>query len=70
MARVITTEPLKIQERTTVCKNCNSKVAFNEKEVFLDLSYGPEEHNGEECITCPHCHYNIHIGVFQAIEHM
>ena len=40
MARVITTEPLKIQERTTVCKNCNSKVAFNEKEVFLDLSYG------------------------------
>lgn len=34
MARVITTEPLKIQERTTVCKNCNSKVAFNEKEVF------------------------------------
>ena len=70
MARVITTEPLKIQERTTVCKNCNSKIAFNEKEVFLDLSYGPPEHNGEECITCPHCHYNIHIGVFQAIEHM
>lgn len=69
MARVITTEPLKIQERTTVCKNCNSKVAFNKKEVFLDLSYGPD-HNGEECITCPNCHYNIHIGIFQATEHM
>lgn len=69
MARVITTEPLKIQERTTVCKNCNSKIAFNEKEPVLDSSYGPE-HNGEECITCPHCHYNIHIGVFQVTEHM
>lgn len=69
MARVITTEPLKIQERTTVCKNCNSKVAFNEKEVFLDLSYGPG-HDGEESVKCPQCNSVLHIGEFHATEHM
>ena len=69
MARIITTEPLRLQERVTVCKHCNSKVAFNEREVFLDLSYGPEP-NGEECVTCPKCNHNIHIGTFQATEHM
>lgn len=69
MARVITTEPLKIQERTTVCKNCNSKIAFNEKEVFLDSSYGPG-HDGEESVKCPQCNSVLHIGEFHATEHM
>lgn len=70
MARIIDSMDLaKFGEGVTSCNKCKKVIAFNRKEIFLDLSYGPE-HNGEECITCPHCHYNIHIGVFQAIEHM
>lgn len=69
MARIITTESIKLQERVTICKHCNSKVAFNEGEIFLDLGYGSKS-NGEECIICPNCHNNIHIGVFQSTEHM
>lgn len=70
MARVIDSMDLtKFGEGVTSCNKCKKVIAFNKKEIFLDLSYGPK-HNGEECITCPHCHYNIHIGVFQATEHM
>lgn len=69
MARIITTELPRIQERVIVCKNCNSKVAFNEKEVFLDLNYNLKP-QGEECIVCPKCNHNIHLGIFQATEHM
>lgn len=70
MARIIDSMDLaKFGEKVTSCPKCKKVIACVPNEVFLDLSYG-SGHFGEECITCPHCHYNIHIGVFQATEHM
>ena len=59
----------KFGEGVTSCPNCHKVVAFDKKEVFLDLSYGPG-HDGEESIRCPGCNTVLHMGEFQATEHM
>ena len=42
MARVIDSMDLaKFGEGVTSCNKCKKVIAFNKKEIFLDLSYGP-----------------------------
>lgn len=70
MARILDSLDLaKFGERVTFCECCKKVVAFDRKEVFLDLSYGPG-HNGEESIKCPQCNSILHLEEFHTTEHM
>lgn len=70
MARVIDSMDLaKVGEGVTSCNKCKKVIAFNKKEIFLDLSYGPG-HDGEESVRCPQCNSVLHVGKFHATEHM
>jgi hypothetical protein len=70
MARIIDCMDLaKFGEGVTSCPNCHKVVAFDKKEVFLDLSYG-SGHFGEESIVCPQCHSILHLNEFHTVEHM
>lgn len=69
MARIIDSMDLaKFGEGVTYCNKCKKVIAFNRKEIFLDLSYGPG-HDGES-VKCPQCNSVLHIGEFHATEHM
>lgn len=70
MARIIDSMDLaKFGEGVTFCNKCKKLIAFNRKEMFLDLSYGLGD-DGEESIKCPQCNSVLHIGEFYATEHM
>lgn len=69
MARIIDSMDLaKFGEGVTSCNKCKKLIAFNRKEIFLDLSYGPGD--GEESVKCPQCNSVLHIVEFHATEHM
>lgn len=70
MARIIDSMVwLSLEKVVTSCNKCKKVIAFNRKEIFLDLSYGPG-YDGEESVKCPQCNSVLHIGEFHATEHM
>lgn len=70
MARVIDSMDLaKFGEGVTFCNKCKKVIAFNRKEMFLDLSYGLG-HDGKESVRCPQCNSVLPVEEFHATEHM
>lgn len=70
MAHVIeSAKMVREQEKVCECSQCNSLVAFTNKEVFLDIGYGNASY-AQESIRCPKCHNIVHLGTLQSTEHM